>query len=228
MDIQNIPFQGHREQWLSRNFLAEYFEIKDRSKVFKHPLVSNLQHQLRGIPEQETYTLIGYGSLMNKRDVPRTLSTGKDHRLGFLAGYERIFNIGTDTAYLNVKENAGSEIGVALIDFKFTDLLSLIRREGFYNFRMVEVYDTVSEESINAIMVIGDHFFENNLIEPQLNYLHLCLTGAKELNELHGINNFLDDTRCYSPYHGGLVSIRGYLSKLNLVNYMIQNNYSSR
>lgn len=228
MNLQNIPFNRHREVWESEAFIMHIFGIKDRNKVFTDKRVLRYLNQLDGIPITQHYTLIGYGSLMNEDDVTRTIKTGFNHRLGLVKNYERVFNIGQETAYLNIRECKGQEIEVALIDFEFTDIPNIIRRESLYGFKTIKTYDPSIGKEIEALAVIGLTGYENNIIEPQLNYLHLCLTGAKELNEIYGINNFLDSSYCYSPTHANIVSVRKYLQELNVINHMIQNDYSSR
>lgn len=226
--MQKFTLKDQKRKWLSQESLRKRFNIDPKKDVYDNESVKRFINQLNRIPIQETYTLVGYGSLLNANDIPRTLPSAQNHRLGILFGYKRIFNIGFDTAYLNVVPDDEIDIEVAIVEFEHEHLPDLIQREALYDFEEVEVYDVEDEKAIKALMVIGDEYYENNLIEPQLNYLHLCLSGASELNELKGINNFLDTSFCYSPYHANTVSVRNYLSKLNTINYMVQHRYSSR
>lgn len=223
MNLKDIEFKDHRKVWRSEKFLREYFVIRKHEDPFKNIYVRNFLTQLNRIEVKKEYTLAGYGSLLNKNDVLRTLPSAKNHRLSHIDGYRRIFNVGWDTAYLNIEENADSLINVALIDFPYYELPNIITREGWYSFNEVK---TINDQQV--LVVIGDAGCIKDTIDPQLNYIHLCLSGAKDLGGLKEIANFLDQTYCYSQEKAKHVTLREYLNNLNVVNHMIQNEYSSR
>lgn len=226
MDLNKIPYKDHREVWHSEQFLREFFKIKNEDDYRKNAYVRNFLEKLDKIPIQRSYTFVGYGSIMNEGDVPRTLPSYSNHREGIVSGYQRIFNVGFDTAFLNVEKSEYSAIRVALMEFNYYDLLNLINREQLYDFVTVNVVDSDGSE-IEALMVVGDETFVVDTLTPQLNYLHLCLTGAMKLGGLASVNNFLE-TICYCETTGDQIMARDYLKNLSLTNYMIKNEYSSR
>jgi hypothetical protein len=56
----------------------------------------------------------------------------------------------------------------------------------------------------------------------------MCLTGIKELAGMTGVNNFLNKTLCYSNDDYDYIPAKEWLYKLDITNYMISKNYSSR
>lgn len=221
INLKQIPYENHRAIWKSKEFLMEFFRISEHTDPYKTEAVKEFIRKIDKIAIQETYTLIGYGSLMKLSDAKKTLDV-INFEYGYIRGYERIFNIGFDTAYLNVQRSEKTILNVALIEFPFYNLPNIIRRESLYEI------ETVQYDNRTALIAIASTPQTNDILEPQLNYLHLCLTGAKELGGLKAIDQFIDNTYCYSQFHNAQVTIREYLSKLNLINYIIRYDYSSR
>lgn len=225
-----LTFENHRLIWNSEAFIRELFQIDKNVELKSRSDVLKFKEQIRNIPNKRRFTIVGYGSLMNASDVPRTMPNAENHRLGILKGYERIFNLGYyKTSYLNVREakNPSDSMQVALIDIPFTDLPNFLLRERNYDIAEVEVKDQETGEMVNALMVIARDNTNDSLL-PQLNYAHLCLTGAFWLNGLEGVNDFLNTTYCYSEKHHQHVKIRTWLKDLDLINYMFMHEYQNR
>jgi hypothetical protein len=228
MSNQKITFENHRNIWNQEFFLRKTFCVPKGTKIEKDVDVLNFKRQINKIPKQKTYTIVGYGSLLNPSDIRRTMPSAKNHRLGLIDNYERIFNIGDQNSYMNVRSAPSKrDMNVALIDIDFEDLPNFIFREGKYNVVNVEVKESNGKE-IYALMVIGKSIWENDFSSPLLNYLHLCLTGIKELAGLKGVQNFLRTTYCYSNTKNEHVLIEQWLKELDIVNYMSLNDYISR
>lgn len=227
---KKITFENHRLVWRTEVFLRKLLGIKDKEINLKDDYnVQRFLYQLRNIPEKRKLTVIGYGSLMNCTDISRTSPNAENHRLGILNGFERIFNIGGDTSFMNVRRaNDTSQMNVSLIDIPFTDIPNLIIREGRYNFEVVDVFDVIENKNISALIVVGDSMFEDDSLSPQLNYLHLCLTGAKWLDGLRGVRDFLETTYCYSNKQHEHIKINDWLKELDLIDYMFVHDYSNR
>jgi len=224
-----ITLTNHREIWAREHFLRTTFNVATGKSVFEDFEVKNFRKQIEKIPIQSSYVMIGYGSLMNKGDVPRTCPNAKYHRLGVLQGYERIFNMGWGTSFLNVRETENeAKMQVALVDIPFHELPSIIKREGNYEFITVKVMDIEMEEIVEALMVVSVDHNINDALAPQLNYTHLCLSGIKALNGINGVNNFLNTTYCYSEKSHSHVKLDKWLSEMDVINHMFMNDYSSR
>ena len=70
-------------------------------------------------------------------------------------------------------------------------------------------------------MVVGRRENEQAL-DPQLNYLHLCIAGAFKLYGVEGFTNFLDTTHTFNG------TIREYLKNVDLISWMARHDYSPR
>lgn len=186
--------------------------------------------KLKSIPEQDFYNIVGYGSLMNQLDIPRTMPTGKNFRSGVMKGYQRVFNCGMrGIQYMNIEksENPKQEMTVGVVTIKKEDLVHYVMREGLYEVIEVEYYDDFSQELAKGLTVICTNFdYLDKPGSPMLNYIHLCLSGIMDLNNMQGVMELLDETTVYK--RGRRVSLRDYIDNLDLLNYMIMNEYKSR
>jgi len=230
MRLNQIDFNNAKKEWTSEKFLREFFQVKKNENPFNKYYIKEFIDTISNIPLRHEYTMVGYGSLLNEKDIPRTLPSGKNHRLGILNGYKRIFNVAgnvNDIAYLNVeKVPYDLQTYVALIDFPYYELPNIIARESLYDFTEVMIQEQNKETQ--SLMVVGNNYFVNNYATPLLNYLHLCISGIKDLAGKEGVDNFLYTTYCYSQYHGEQVTINEYLKHVNLLDYMVRREYISR
>jgi hypothetical protein len=226
-----------RKEWDNPKFYEKYFgKNPDMNKYY----IKELQRKLSLLPqEQEEYTIAAYGSLMNTEDIPRTLGNKCEYIKGFLPGYERIFDVGNfDTgSYLNIrplnieedslegKDYDENGIIVNLITVSKDKIPDYIMREGYYEPEIVTCYYD-NGSSVEAITVISDH--DQIGLQPMLNYVHLCVSGAKEFAGIEGLNCMMNNTMCYSTKQCSYISLKEWLSKVNLVNLMIQQPYTKR
>lgn len=211
-----------------------YISLFGKDVKLNSDQVKSLRRTLNHLPQQDTYEIITYGSLMNLNDSLRTLLNQIDRFTCVIKNYERIFNIGwkEQGSFLNIRHSKEVRdlycVGIT-IDYK--DLPAYIKREGLYNIVPIEFYllddygepDTQEFNGFTVISYLGDYG-----IEPQLNYFHLCLTGALQEMEDIGYNNFLDSTKCYSVKQHKYVMAREWLKELDLIDYMTRHSYSPR
>jgi len=212
-----IPYNNHRKLWLSDEYLGDMFEGNIDG-------IDNFKYQLSNIPVSEKYTIIGYGSLLNQNNALFTLDTIFNFKRGLLTGFTRTFNVGMRQSILNVEKSIDpkSTMAVSLIEIPFYELPELINREAWYNFHQINTGETTT-----GLIVSAKKQATNERVEPQLNYLHLCLSG---LNEFYpqGVDNFLDETMCFSYELKKRVSARVFLNNLKLTNYILRNEYKNR
>lgn len=176
---------------LKNNYIINLNQRTDLSK----DVVENIINKVTKLEDKE-YKIVGYGSLLNISDVYRTSPNLISHEVGYIDGWSRIFNMGnTDTgSYLNVyPDEEQTDMIVAILTVPAKDMFNFIEREINYRFVTVNVKDgnnTLHE----AIMVLGySDQVKHNLI-PQLNYLHLCMTGVGKLAGKRGVDNFVNST----------------------------------
>lgn len=225
-------YKNHRSYWRSKDFLKTLFGENVKLDSIK---VLEFLDKIDSIPESHIFTIAAYGSLLNDRDILRTLPSAHNLRVGHLIGYQRIFDMGTleTGCVLNIRYNEESSIICNLIDIDYKDLPYYILREGWYNIEILDKKDYYDSQEFNnnpVITVIGKEDIINNSIgvEPQLNYLHMCLTGIKELAGWEGVQNFLNDTLCYSNEEKDYIPVRDWLDNLDIVNYIITKTYNNR
>ena len=229
-------YATHRDYWRSKEYLKRLF---GNNVDIKSAVVQDFLDTIDSIPENPTYTIAAYGSLLNTSDIFRTMPTASNFRIGHIYGFTRIFNMGVlgRGCVLNIQHHPDEQKDVIcnFIDISYEDLPEYILREGWYNIEVLEpdqYYDPEGEANdfSPVLTVIGDQSIVNRSIgvEPQLNYLHLCLTGMKEIGGWEGIQQFLGETLCYSKKARDYVSVKQWLFTTDMVDYMITNDYSKR
>lgn len=227
-------YHNHREYWKSKEYLEKLF---GRNVNIKSSTVQNFLNTIDGIPKSEKYTIAAYGSLLNISDIFRTMPTADNFRAGIIRGYTRIFNIGRlgQGCYLNIQpSDYTNKLTCNFIDISYEDLPEYILREGYYNIEILDPSDYIDSISGNVnnpvLTVVGDQSIINQSIgiEPQLNYVHLCLTGMKDVAGWEGVQEFLHDTLCYSNKTNDYIPLKHWLNSLDLAKYLVTNNYSSR
>lgn len=226
-------FRDHRKYWKTKDHMRLLFGNK--VNMDSAP-VQNLIRAIDSIPESRTYTIAAYGSLLNTKDVYRTMPSASNFRKGLIHGYERIFNMGSlgRGCVLNIRPcHQDVKLTCNFIDIDYTDLPEYILREGWYDVIVVdrdEYTDSGNNEKVPVLTVIGDKSIVNNSIgvEPQLNYLHLCLDGMKDVAGWEGVKEFLDKTICYNNKANEYTPVRQWLYSLDLQRYFVTNDYSSR
>jgi|GEM_PF-6576923 len=227
-------YANHREYWKSKEYLKRLFGANVDLKSAK---VQNLLDTIDSIPESPVYTIAAYGSLLNTSDIFRTMPTASDFRMGHIYGFTRIFNMGSlgRGCVLNIQPDSEGMVICNFIDISYEDLPEYILREGWYDVEVLEknqYHDTWEDvlEPNPVLTVVGDRHIINQSIgvEPQLNYLHLCLTGMKEVGGWLGVQQFLNETLCYSNKTKDYIPVKHWLNSLDLENYLKVNDYSSR
>ena len=219
---------GLRYEWNNLKFYQGLFG--EKVDVAKDKGVISLQRKLMMLPQdREEYTIAAYGSLLNERDISRTMGDKYRSEIGMLGGYQRIF----DTAswpiygsYLNIiKTNTLDSIFVNLITIPKDKLPNYIIREGLYDPIIVEC-ETLDGKKVEAITVINE--FGDFGVQPMLNYTHLCIQGIKEQLGKEGVNCMLDNTLCYSLSNHDYITLREWLKTVDLTDLMIRNEYVNR
>lgn len=232
MDKNQQDYKNHRSYWRSKEYLEQLFGKNVRMDSYK---VLEFLNKIDSIPESRIFTIAAYGSLLNSKDILRTLPSSHNLRVGKLFNYQRIFNVGTidSGCVLNIRQDEYSPVICNFIDIDYEDLPYYILRENLYNIKVINKEEYEDSQGFNrnpVLTVIGKEEIVNDStgIEPQLNYLHMCLTGIKELAGWEGVQNFLNDTLCYSNEEKDYIPVRDWLDNLDIVNYMITKTYNNR
>lgn len=218
-----------RKEWQEIEFYQELFQ--DKKINWTDNRVLRLQRRLNNLSPRDEYNVIAYGSLMNEDDIPRTLAR-YEIQPGFIKGYRRIFNMGRKStgSFLNItKEGVPKEhmMPVAIITIPFTEMPGYLLRESWYEAHLIEAFDEdgllIDDEAITVVCDSLQHG-----LEPQLNYVHLCMSGIIDLYGANGANDFLENTLCYNPKIAGLDSLKNWMKDLNVADLMIRQNYIRR
>jgi hypothetical protein len=200
-----MDFKELKKYYLSRDYTQQLglFMSKGEIKAFKD--------RIKAV-EDKVYNIIGYGSLMNYEDARRTFGTILDFRSETIKGWERIFNLDADYAYLNVRKNPEAEIEVAVLSIDGKSMLGFVTREILYDIVTVELSD-----GTEAFMVVSS--LTNDELPPLLSYVGLCIEGMKSLGD---VDKFLDETL---TNYG---TLREWLTNLDIVDYFKNLTYVSR
>lgn len=212
------------DEYCTEEYARKLLNVKPHEKLPQR--AEEYLRKIKSIPVKSHYDIIGYGSLMNKNDVYRTLPTHKGFRSGTLYGYERTFDCGCyGTHYMNIQPSEGEEISVAVMTIERKDLPAYILRESLYEVKEVDFVDYDGKRKKGLTVICEEDAYLWNFGEPMLNYVHLCITGILDINKRDGLEEILQ-TRVW--YYGKYISLEEYLSKLDLVDYMYMNDYRSR
>lgn len=224
-------FANHRQIWKTKPFLDSLF---GKNVNMKSIPVKNLLNTLDNIPISESYTIAAYGSLLNHDDILRTMPSADFYRKGYIYGYERIFNVGRieTGCVLNIQKQPNATTICNFITISYKDLPRYILREGWYDVVTLNQneYKDGWEVQDPVLTVVGKEpiILSSVAIEPQLNYLHLCLSGMKETAGWEGVQNFIHNTLCYSKKEADYIPVIDWLDNLDLINYFLTTEYNKR
>ena len=224
---KKITFHNHREYWESDEFIRDWFGLKKEVKINNYH--RSFQKKLLALPRMEKFPIVAYGSLMNEFDAERTVGTTEAFIMS-IPGWERVFDIGhfEKGSFLNVRKSTkGNSMDVIIRYVNWNKMPALLLRESLYDIEEVVAIDMAGEEHL-VYMVVAEDYYTNPWLLPQLNYLHLCMTGIKESGDYRMMENFLKTTYCYSDELAKEVTLEVWLENLNLSNYLQRYTYSPR
>lgn len=225
MKKQRKSIKELKKYWQSDEFVKTTF---GKNANFTDDKVEKLISKLLSLPNEDWITILAYGSLMSESDGYRTIPSAKNYRCVNIDGYDRVFNIGSERygSFLNVRVNEDAkQMIVMAIDVHAEDMPKFLQRESLYEFTSHKFIDDDYNHKIGLIVV---SYYNEDWLEPQLNYLHLCLSGIQEFAGIEGVDNFLDTSYCYNPRKVRQTTIREWLYDMNPIDYMIRHKYSSR
>jgi hypothetical protein len=216
---------SQKQLWSHDHFYRELF---GKQIELTNPRVTKLRKQLNSLPDQDFYTIVSYGSLMNLNAVYTAFDKVEAVFPCSVEGYERTFNMGNtkNGTFLNIQHSgSGEDLLCVGISISAKDMPEYLMREGLYELIHVEYYNFESKKKAVGYTVIS--FAKNIGIEPQLNYVHSCLTGIAEIHGYKGIENFLL-SKCYCPRHHREVTLGEWMENISLKDYMTKHKYLSR
>lgn len=224
-NIVSLPkvktFEDKMKEWNSLPFIAKLMGVEIKFVNNDDNRVKHYRKQLSRLIDKQ-YKMIGYGSLIGTADAGRTVSEYYEFEAGYISGWERVFDMGNSYSgsYLNIRKNTRAKpMLVSVITIDVDQMPKIIMREINYN--VIDTKVTVNGVEVDAVMVEGSAG-KGNALEPQLNYLHLCLQGAMEIAGLSGRENFLDTTYTYRG------TLREWFNKTDLLSVMSTQSYLSR
>lgn len=146
-------------------------------------------------------TIFGYGSLLKKTSLKKTVPSAMNIRLGILENYKRTFNLkalrricpinNTPIAVLNILKSKEHYLNGILFDMDESEFNTLKDREILYDFIEVEIKELKTNKFIRALTpIVHKHKSHEFLFESkeQEDYMYLAVNGAKELgNEFYNI-----------------------------------------
>jgi len=132
-------FRELKEMYLDKDFLDALSKNGIDSVAFAN--------RIDEIEIGQTYKIVGYGSLLNRSDANRTFSHIKKFEVGYVEGFQRIFNMGhiSTGSYLNVKNTAHKIMPIALITIGWQDMFEFYYREQRYKVIDVDVHTDIQK-----------------------------------------------------------------------------------
>ena len=139
--------------------------------------------------KEKKYIFFGYGSLLNRVSLSKTIPNIENIRTGTLLGFRRVFNLRAKRmiskcgpiAVLDIIEDKQSFVNGVYFELSEKGLEKMKEREILYDFIEVDII-TKNNSHINALTVQAkgrartDYKFDCDL---QKKYLDICLLGAK-------------------------------------------------
>lgn len=161
-----------------------------------------IDHKKETLNKKEKYYIVGYGSLINKRSLLKTVDDVIDFSYVKVEGFKRIFNVPglRGVTFLNAEKDSSSFINGVLIQVNGEELKKIFKRERSYSMLRVPIESitfpygksTPLDESDDVII----SSLEKNTSEdkaPLLTYLNACLYGSMQIGEKF-YNDFINTT----------------------------------
>ncbi|UFX83232.1 gamma-glutamylcyclotransferase family protein [Candidatus Absconditicoccus praedator] len=141
--------------------------------------------------------VFGFGSLINEDSLRKTAPNAFDLKVGYIYGYNRIFDIkasnrfcsicGKYTSALNIFEvDYESFMGGVLFEVSEKEFGYLKEREKSYIMKQIEVYNQFGEFIDNAYVFYRKGHKKYGFLKnspKQREYLSLCVAGASSIGE---------------------------------------------
>tara|TARA_R110000787_G_scaffold64829_2_gene146297 strand:- start:1765 stop:2475 length:711 start_codon:yes stop_codon:yes gene_type:complete len=181
-----------------------------------------LQSIVSQVGYEETYTIVGYGSLLKESDAYRTMPDMKNHRLGYIDKFRRIFNM---WGYLNVEVDLDvKNMPVGIAELNTSDVISFAFRERNYFVQKIP-FTEIDESTSSGLMVIANEENQTTQGEPIITYLLLCMTGVRELGGYKALNKFIETT---FTNQGPLLHYLQEYNLTGLIQYVTRNSHIKR
>jgi hypothetical protein len=188
---------------LFKTFLREYrrkLNLSDNIRKFNS--LRSLFRKYIAI-ENRTYTIVGYGSLVNARSRARTAKTILSECPVDISGWARVFNLPHGSkggTVLNVTEKADSSISAVLIEVEGREMFRLFARE--FNYDVVPVpkesisfpYDKTIELTHEPLIFVGR--VNKSKDAPLEEYVQACIFGANRISKKF-LEKFIDSSYIY-------------------------------
>lgn len=141
--------------------------------------------------------LIGYGSLINKDSLNRTIKTHSGFKKVWVHGFKRVFDLksvkhlyepwDTDVAVLNVGKCKGAKFNAVIHEVTNRQIQNLLKREKTYELTKVKYsnYDNPKTGG-DAFLFVGMEQFIYKNLNPRTHYFHLCRKGAYSISKKFG------------------------------------------
>jgi len=151
--------------------------------------------------------IIGYGSLLNKTSLNRTLPNVDKIEPIYLSNYVRSWNAiesvkpTVSSTFLGIEKSKNSKVSCIIFEVEEILLSILDKREFLYNREKVKVSD-IEFNSNRFNIAIEDNIWIYVTKEPSVpsyefpiiqSYVDICISGAIEIEEAFNLENFAVD-----------------------------------
>ena len=141
--------------------------------------------------------LIGYGSLINRNSLRKTIKSHTGFHEVWIHGYRRRFNLksikhlyepwDTDVAVLNVEKCKRARFNGIVYEISLRQFHDIIYREKTYKLIKVEYSDyRTNKVEGEAFLFVGLEQFIHKNLNPRTHYFHICRKGAYLISKKYG------------------------------------------
>ncbi|MCK5233864.1 MAG: gamma-glutamylcyclotransferase [Candidatus Aenigmarchaeota archaeon] len=141
--------------------------------------------------------LIGYGSLINRNSLRKTIEGPFKLQEVWVRGYKRVFDLkaikqfyepwDTDVAVLNVEKCKGAKFNAIVYEVSLTQYHNLLKREKTYRLIKVKYSDYTTNKVVGeAVLFLGLEQFIHKNLNPRTHYFHICRKGAYAISHEYG------------------------------------------
>ena len=147
----------------------------------------------------EKVKIIGYGSLISKESLKRTIKTHSNFKEVLVHGYKRVFDLksakqmyepwDTDVAVLNVEKSKNARFNGVVYEVSLNEFHKLLEREKTYRIIKVKYSDYKTDKAEGeAFLFLGLEQYVHPNLNPHTHYFHVCRKGAYSISDEYGLD----------------------------------------
>lgn len=141
--------------------------------------------------------IVGYGSLISKKSLRKTLRFHSNFKEVWIHDYKRVFDLRSlthlfepwdkDIAILNVEKSPSSRFNAVIFDLSLRQFNKIIKREKTYSHIKVK-YSDYRDKKIQgeAFLFVGLEQNIDKTLNPRTHYFHICRLAAHNISDKFG------------------------------------------